>query len=160
MTCGGRRNVGGSRRFISKAGQVTYLHVSEVSLDAADHLGFLKHFLGIGHGGRLFAPLDRGRREVVPVVVDGATGHTGSGRQLIHGHHGGRRGLSAQLEHREQVVGGRAHVREGADLLGDHAQLLKVDESVDARVVAQVDERQILFDDGEEWNLTGAKMTK
>ena len=36
--------------------------------------------------------------------------------QLVHGHHGTRGLLSAQLQHREQVEGYRAHVGQGSNL--------------------------------------------
>ena len=65
--------------------------------------------------------------------------------------------MAAQLEHREQIVGRRAHVRQGTDFFGDHAQLLKVDQAVNPGVVAQMDKRQILLDDGEERNLPEGK---
>ena len=128
---------------------MAYLNVGQVRFDPANHLSFLEHLLGLRLGRRLLAPLDRRRREVV-ALVDGAAGHPGTGHHLVHGHHGGRRRLAAQLQHRKQVVRRRAHVRQRAHLLGDHPQLLKVDEPVDARVVAHVDERQILLDDREE----------
>ena len=37
--------------------------------------------------------------------------------------------------------------------LGDHSQLLKIDEAVDLGVVPQVDEGQVLFDHREEGDL-------
>ena len=40
-----------------------------------------------------------------------------------------------------------------ADFLGDHSQLLKVDQTVDLRVVAEVNERQVLLDDRKERDL-------
>ena len=60
-------------------GEDPYLHVAEVSLDATDHLRFLKHFFGIGHGRRLLPPLDRSGREVVSVVMDSPAGHSRPG---------------------------------------------------------------------------------
>ena len=40
-----------------------------------------------------------------------------------------------------------------ADFFRNHSQLLKVDETVDLRVIAKVDEGQILLHHGEEWDL-------
>ena len=45
------------------------------------------------------------------------------------------------------------HVAGVADFLGDHSQLLKVDQTVDLRVVAEVNERQVLLDDRKERDL-------
>ena len=53
--------------------------------------------------------------------------------------------LSAELEHGEEVEGRGAHVGESADLLGDHPELLEVDESVDVGVVGEVDEGEVLL---------------
>ncbi len=39
-----------------------------------------------------------------------------AGRQLIHGHHGVRRLLAAQLQHREEVEGRGTHVCQTSDL--------------------------------------------
>ena len=41
-------------------------------------------------------------------------------------------------------------------LLGNHPEFLEVDQAVDPRIVTQVDERQILLDDGVERNLQPA----
>ena len=40
-----------------------------------------------------------------------------------------------------------------ADFLGDHSQLLEVYQTVDLRVVAEVNERQVLLDDRKERDL-------
>ena len=57
------------------------------------------------------------------------------------------------MEHREKIVRSRAHVRQGAHLFGNHAQLFEIDETIHASIVAQVNECQILLDNREEWNL-------
>ena len=44
------------------------------------------------------------------------------------------------------------HVGNLSDLLGDHPELFKVDESVHLRVVAEMQECQVLFHDREERN--------
>ena len=97
-----------------------HLHVGQVSLDAAHHLGLFEHFLGVRRGLRLFAALDGGRGGcqvlVAAGVVHGAAGHARTRRQLVHGHHGRRRRLAAQLQHREEVVRRRAHQRQRSHL--------------------------------------------
>jgi hypothetical protein len=68
--------------------------------------------------------------------------------------------LAAQLQHREQIVGRRAHVRQGAHLFGDHAQFLEIDQPVNPSVIAEMNERQILLDNGEKWNLSPGETHK
>ena len=61
----------------------------------------------------------------------------------------GKSDLSYLLQHGHEVQGRRAHVVEAADLLGQHTQLLKVDQvPVHPGLVAQVDEGHVLADDG------------
>ena len=48
-------------------------------------------------------------------------------------------------------------MRQRADLLGDHAQFLEIDQSVHPSVIAEMNERQILLDNGEKWNLSAGK---
>ena len=63
-----------------------------------------KHSLGIGNSGRLLPPpVDAGQ-----VLA--------AGGQLVHGHHGVGRLLPAQLQHREEVQRGRAHVGQASNL--------------------------------------------
>ena len=42
-------------------------------------------------------------------------------------------------------ISGGAHVGSMSDLLGDHAQLLKVDQAIHVGVVAQVDESEVFL---------------
>ena len=51
------------------------------------------------------------------------------------------------------------HVAGVADFLGDHSQLLEVDQTVHLRVVAEVNERQVLLDDRKERDLRMRKQT-
>ena len=44
-------------------------------------------------------------------------------------------------------------MRQGTDMFGDHAWLLKVDQAVNPGVVARMNKRRILIDDGGEYNL-------
>ena len=53
---------------------------------------------------------------------------------------------------RTHILSG-GHVAGVADFLGDHSQLLEVDQTVDLRVVAEVNERQVLLDDRKERDL-------
>ena len=53
-------------------------------------------------------------------------------------------------QHPRDVVAAGVEAVDVANLPRHHAQLLEVDEAVDAVVVAQVDEGQVLGDDGEE----------
>ena len=53
-------------------------------------------------------------------------------------------------------ISGGAHVGSMSDLLGDHAQLLKVDEAVHIGVVAQVDESEVFLHHREDGDLVTA----
>ena len=81
----------------------TWLKIIAVSETVMSNYLF-EHPLGVWHPRRLLPPpVDCG--EVLPAR-----------RQLVHGHHRVGRLLTAQLQHREQVEGGRAHVGQPADL--------------------------------------------
>jgi hypothetical protein len=116
-----------------------HLHVVQVGLDAPHHLRLLKHLLWVRRGLRLLAPL---HRRLAVVVAARSARH----RHLVQSHHRRTGRLALQLQHRHQVVGRRTHLDQVANLLGDHAQLLKVDQLLDARIVAQMDEGQVLLD--------------